>query len=396
MYAQIQQIMAVVEFSLATIWSRFSATVVAIVGIAAVSLVLVTVLAASAGFQHAYRSGGANDVLLLLKASATSELGSYLSAVETGALREAVSTALGPQMQISEESYFVTQAKLKSRGVEVNVPVRGLGATGMSLRHGFHLAAGRLNSPGTRELIAGERASRDYVGLKLNDPVQLGNSFWTVVGVFTTDNEISNSELWGDQTLLQKVYSRIGSIQSAYLKLPNGEARFLVDQSIAKDKRLQLQTMTEAEYYEGLSKIQSAVITLVGYVVALGMGLVAIFVLIGSMQTSVSARARQIGILRAIGFSATPIFISILFETILISLFGGLLGGLLSYVLFDGVNLSTLNVSGGFTQVPFSVLVSIKGIFLGATFSAFLGLFAGLLPAWGASRRMVVRSFGYT
>lgn len=394
MFTQLKQIIAVVEFSLATILARRTVTLVAIVGIASVSLVLVSVLATSAGFKRAYSSGGSNDILLITKASSTSELGSNFNAIEIGALREAISSAIGPQAALSEESYFVTQARLKSRDVDVNVPVRGLEEVGRNMRHNFQIVQGRLNQPGARELIVGARAAREYVGLQVGEVVKLGSTPWQVVGIFFTDNEISNSEIWGDPTLLQTTYSRNGSIQSMYLFLPKEESRFAIDLSVSKDKRLQVQTRTESEYYDGLSKTQSAIINAIGYVVAFGMGLVAIFVMIGSMHSSVGARARQIGILRAVGFAATPIFISILFEATVIAILGGLLGGGLSYVLFNGVNLSTLNLSGGFTQVPFSVWVSAKAIALGASFSAVLGLLAGVLPAWSASRRNVTLGFG--
>jgi len=394
MLAQLRQIAAMAEFSFATIASRIGVTLVATLGIASVSLVLVSVLATGAGFKRAYRSGGSADLLLILKASASSELGSNLNASELGALREAISAALGTEQLISSESYFVTQARLKSRDVEVNVPVRGLSEAGRQLRAGFKLNAGRLNEPGLRELIVGSRAAREYAHLKINDTVQLGSSSWVVVGEFTCDNEVANSEIWGDADLLQRTYSRAGSVQSLYLQLPTPESRIAIELSISKDKRLQVQTRTEAEYYAGLSETQSVIISVIGYVVAVGMGCVAIFVLIGSMHSSVQARSRQIGLLRALGFAATPIFISIMIETVLIAVLGGIAGAALSYSLFNGIGLSTLNMSGGFTQVPFSIWVNAKCIANGAIFSALLGLFAGLVPAWGASRRQMMLGFG--
>lgn len=394
MLRSLKQILAILEFSLATIMSRLGVTMVAVVGIAAVSLVLVSVIATGAGFQRAFDGGGDRNILLMLKASATSELGSNLSQSEIGALRETISAALGRAKLMSEESYFITQLKLKSRNVEVNVPVRGLGQAGHSMRRGFHITAGRLSRPGTWELIVGSRAVQDYAGLQVNSLLQIGNQNWMVVGIFKSDNEVSNSELWGDTEPLQLAYSRAGSSQSVYLRLTAPEERIVLEQAMAKDKRLQLQTKTESEYYDGLSRTESAVIVAIGYVVAAGMGCVAIFVLLGSMQSAVAARSRQIGILRALGFGVSPIFVSVLFETIVISILGGLVGGVLSYLLFNGSNLSTLNLSGGFTQVPFSVWVNERSILEGTSFSALLGLLAGLFPAWGATRRTTIRSFG--
>jgi putative ABC transport system permease protein len=392
--APFRQAFAVMEFSIVTALARWSVVLVAILGIVSVSLVLVSVLAVGSGFRRAYQSGGAADVLIVMKASATSELGSNMTPTDVGALREAVSAAFGGAASLSEESYYVTQLRLKSRDTEVNVPVRGAGVEGRKLRRGFRVVAGRLNQPGLREVLAGDRAHRDYAGLDVGDSIRLGKDAWRIVGVFTSENEVANSEVWGDPDMLRLAYSRDASSQAVYIRLPAAAARFDLESSIAGDKRLQLQSKTEAEYYRTLAQSEAAVIKFIGYVAAIGMSGVSVFVLIGSMYSSVSARARQIAIFRAVGFSAASIFIGILCETVLIALAGGLIGGGLSYLLFNGVPLSTINLAGGFTQVPFTIRVDLRSVVAGAGLSGLLGLLAGMLPALSASRSKVMRLFG--
>jgi putative ABC transport system permease protein len=119
------------------------------------------------------------------------------------------------------------------------------------------------------------------------------------------------------------------------------------------------------------------------------MGLGAIFAAVNTMYSAVSARAREIATLRALGFGRFPVVVSVLVEATLIGLVGGLFGMAIAYLAFNGLQASTMNFSS-FSQITFAFTVTPALLGQGLAYALALGLLGGLFPSIRAARQPIV------
>ena len=125
-----------------------------------------------------------------------------------------------------------------------------------------------------------------------------------------------------------------------------------------------------------------------GYSVAVIMAIGAVFGALNTMYSAVSTRSIEIATLRALGFGSTPVVISVMVESLVLAIFGGLIGGAIAYVFFNGYTASTMG-SSSFSQVSFSFAVTGDLLIRGVVWSCLLGLVGGLFPAVAAARQPV-------
>jgi putative ABC transport system permease protein len=153
---------------------------------------------------------------------------------------------------------------------------------------------------------------------------------------------------------------------------------------------LNVRVFTERQYYEEQSRTMTAIVGTVGVVIAVLMGLGAVFAAVNTMYSAVAARAREIATLRALGFGAFPVAVSVLVEAALIGVAGGAIGMAIAYFAFNGLQASTLNFSS-FAQITFAFAVTPQLAVQGLVYALILGLLGGLFPSVRASRQPIVR-----
>jgi putative ABC transport system permease protein len=117
------------------------------------------------------------------------------------------------------------------------------------------------------------------------------------------------------------------------------------------------------------------------------MGIGAVFGALNTMYSAVSARSREIATLRALGFPAVPVVVSVMLEAALLALAGGVIGAAIAWALFDNYTASTLGAN--FSQVVFAFRVTPGLILSGLLWSLGIGLVGGLFPAIHAVRQPV-------
>ncbi|HEX4913719.1 MAG TPA: FtsX-like permease family protein, partial [Vicinamibacterales bacterium] len=115
------------------------------------------------------------------------------------------------------------------------------------------------------------------------------------------------------------------------------------------------------------------------------MGIGAVFGAILTMYTAVSTRSREIATLRALGFNTTSVVVSVLAESLALAAIGGVIGGVLAYLAFNGYQTSTMNFST-FSQVAFAFQVTPQLLGMGLFYALAMGLVGGLFPALRAAR----------
>jgi putative ABC transport system permease protein len=242
---------------------------------------------------------------------------------------------------------------------------------------------GRKFSPGLRELIVGQSAREQFRGLDTGASLKLNGQVWTVVGAFESGDS-HDSEIWGDADVVGSTYRRGSSTTSVVARLTNPGAFEALKASVASDPRLQVDVNTTRAYYSAQSERLSRLLRILGTVVGAIMAVGAIFGALNTMYAAVAARAREIATLRAIGFRGVPVVVSVLLETMLLALLGGVIGAAIAWLLFDNYTASTLGQN--FSMVVFNFKVSPALLWGGLKWALAIGFIGGLFPAVRAAR----------
>ena len=109
------------------------------------------------------------------------------------------------------------------------------------------------------------------------------------------------------------------------------------------------------------------------------------------MYTAVSSRTREIATLRALGFNSGPVIFSVLIESLILALAGGIIGAAIAWLAFDGFRAATLNFSS-FSAITFAFDVNTPLLITGIFFALVIGFFGGLFPAIRAARTPVAHA----
>ena len=382
----ISQMLAVLGLNLRSLKLRLGSSSVAVLGIAGVVAILVTVLSIGEGFREAMTGAGSADTAIILRSGASSEMMSGLSREDGRIVSDAPGVlhgALGAAT--SSELFVVVDLPKKSSGTDANVPLRGVEPGAFVVRPEVQIVEGRNFQPGTKEIIVGRGASVIFEGLALGSSLKWGENEWRVVGIFSADGSLAESELWCDLRVLQPAYRRGDSVQSVYAKLESAAAYERFEDALTSDPRLNVDVQRETDYYADQSTWLTSTVTILAGFIALLMGAGALFGGMNTMYTAVSARSREIATLRALGFGTGPVVISVLAEALVLGLVGGAMGCGLAFLVFHGFQTSTINWQS-FSQVTFAFAVTPGLLIQGVTYAVLIGLVGGLFPAVRAAR----------
>jgi putative ABC transport system permease protein len=382
----IRQTIAVTMLNLRTIPHRLGSSGVAIVGIAGVVIVLVSVLSIAQGFGAAMEQSGSDVRALVMRSGADSEMTSGLSPTEVDIIKQAPGLRRDGQTAVaSAELYVIIDIPKIGTNSPANVPVRGIEPTATAVREEFSITEGRMLEFGTTEVVVGRGASVNFQGLTLGSTIVSGQNRWQVVGIFETDGSIAETEIWIDARTLQGAYRRGNSFQTLLARLDSSQSFDTFRDWLIANPQVNLQVRREAEYYAQQSRALTGLIQGIGFGIAALMGIGAVFGAILTMYTAVSTRSREIATLRALGFNTTSVVVSVLAESLALAAIGGAIGGALAYVAFNGYQTSTMNFST-FSQVAFAFAVTPQLLAMGVTYALLMGLVGGLFPALRAAR----------
>jgi len=388
----INQVFAVTMLNILNLPKRIATSTVAIVGVLAVVLVFAAVLSMAKGFERTMIATGAKDVAIILRSGATSELTSGFSNEQTliignmpGVLKN------GDQPVSSAELFVVVDIKKRSNNKDANVPFRGIQNGAFDVRDGVVLVDGRMFETGKNEMIVGRGVAQEFVGISVGDTIRFGLVDWQVVGAFEAGGGSAESEIWTDVRVLQDAYRRGNSYQSVRVRLESPESIDALKEAAEADPRVDVDVSSERDYYAAQAEGLSRFIRILGYPITFLMAIGAVFGALNSMYSSVSARGTEIATLRALGFGPFAVLVSTIIESTLLALVGGLLGGALAYVVFNGFRVSTFN-GNSFSQVVFDFAVTGDLLAQGIVTALIIGLVGGLLPALRAARLPVAQA----
>lgn len=382
----LRQIAAVTLLNLRTVPQRLGSSAVAVFGIAGVVVVLVAVLSIAEGFFAAMESAGSPTRALIMRSGADSEMTSGFGGPETDIIKQAPGIARDGQRAIaSAELYVLIDLPKRTTGTGANVPLRGIEPSAFQVRDEVKIVEGRTLQFGTNEVVVGRAASHLFSGLDVGSEIRSGRNTWKVVGIFDAGGSVAETEVWCDARTLQGVYRRGNSFQSVLLKMPSPESFDGLKNWLTANPQVNVAVRREQEYYAAQSRALTTVIRTIGFAIAGLMGIGAIFGAILTMYTAVATRSREIATLRALGFNSFAVVVSVLTESLGLAAMGGLLGGLVAYLAFNGYEASTLNFQT-FSQAAFKFRVTPALLMLGLAYALVMGLVGGLMPAIRAAR----------
>ena len=379
-----------IRYNIRNIKVRWQVTILAIVGIALVVTVFVFLTAMSQGFRIALRASGRTDNAIIVQKGSNSELTSGISRGNASLMMVDARIARDDDGQPLTTGEIVVVANLKRKldGGDVNVSVRGVMPKAMKVHGGMRILRGRLFQPGLDEVVVGERAA-DRFGLDVGSSVKIQKHDWQVVGVFTAEGSSFESEIWGDVYTMAEPLKRPGGYQSITVRLADPSTLEAFKKTYEDDPQLQAQVASERKYYEDQAGPTAAALMGLAGFVAVVMGIGAVFGAMNTMYAIVAARTREIGTLRALGFSRRSILFSFVTESVFLAVVGGVLGCILA---LPANGITTATNGANFSELAFAFRVTPFALAIGMAFAVIMGIIGGLLPATRAARMPITNA----
>ena len=297
----------------------------------------------------------------------------------------------GNEALVSPEVVVIAAIPLRQTGTDANVSVRGVQPRVLQVHRQVSLVEGRFLTPGVAEAIVGRGAQKAYAGLDLGATVKIGAGTWTIVGVFDGKGTAFDSEVWADGNVLDGFYKRPTNIfQSVTARLRSPQDYPAFKAVLEGDPRVKVSATPERAYYEKQSVLVTTLIGVLGSLVAIVMALGAVFGALNTMYSAVAERAREIAVLRAIGFGGGAIVLAFCVEALVIAFVGGVVGCLAALPV-NGITTGTMNWQT-FSHLAFAFRITPDLLVLGVLFALLMGAVGGLPPAIRAARANVAHT----
>jgi len=383
-----RQAASVANVGISTLRQRLGSSAVIVVGIAGVVGVLVALLAMAEGYSETLKKSGSADTAIVMRGASASEVMSVIDRETVVQVAQAPGIARNAKGEPIASDEIVVAANLPVRGgaadEEGSVQLRGVTEQAWAVRPQVKIVDGRKFTPGLRELIVGRGAARQFANLVPGAEVKLGTQPWKVAGVFASGDSME-SEIWGDATVVADTYRRGSSRAAITVRLDDPKSFAAFKAAVESNPQIKVEAATTLDYFgkqsEGMTKIIRGMGIAVGTIMAIG----AMFGALNTMFAAVAARAREIATLRAIGFPGLPVVVAVMLETMLLALVGGLIGGGLAWLIFNGYSASTM-AGGSVGQLAFQLHVTPELLWTGLKWALAIGFIGGLFPAVRAAR----------
>ncbi len=348
--------------------------------VACVIGVLLSMLSVTAGMLRAYRSGEDPQLAIVLAPENSTEWGNGIPANAIGTILDAPGIAKSPDGHLLADPEVLVSVPPSGAYLIGGPTLRGIGAAGLALYPNLKIVEGRQFRSGQQELTIGVAAARAFQ-LRVGDRVTLPGGTWPIVGSFTDDNSILESQFMADADTVLAA-GRTTGYGSVLVKLERPDAFAAFSHWLSTNPDLDESAERLTDYLQRNAHQYSAFFTALAYAVASMMTLGALFGTLKLMYAAVSARAREIATLRAIGYQPLPVALSILLETTTLALTGALIGAALAWLLFDGKHTTQ-------ARNVFDLSVSGHLIALGFAWALVPAVLGGAPPAIRAARRSV-------
>jgi putative ABC transport system permease protein len=378
-----------VSYNLRNLVVRKTTTIMTALGIGLTVAVLLAILALVGGLKKSLQSSGNPLQVLVLRKGGTSELSSVITPAnfQDMKFKSGIARTSSGQPMASLEMVTVIDLESVDAPQGINVTLRGITPLGIEMRDHIKLVSGRWFQSGRREVVVGESIGKRFPGARIGQRLHFGRGDWDVVGIMSAGSGATNSEIFGDLNQISADFQRPEALSSALLRVTDPVAAKALINDISNDPRLNLDAMSETDYYDAQTS-SGVVIESLGIFVSIIMGIGSSFAAMNTMYAAVARRSQEIGTLRVLGFSRGSILFSFFVESILLAALGGLVGCLLVLPL-NGVTTGIGNFVT-FSEIDFNFRITPQIMALGVAFAMVLGALGGLFPARSASRKEIL------
>lgn len=379
------------KVNLRSLFIRRVSTLSTIACLALVVAVFSTMMSLAAGLRYTFRKTGDPLNVMILRDGAQSETESSVSLEQKQILQTLPGVAKGADGKPVATAEVVIIINKNKRGTadSANISLRGIPPEGFSAHPEVKIVEGRNFQSGQLELISSRSIAKKFENCGLGDTLTLNRRPFKIVGILDAGGSTHDSEIWGDVTVIRDAFKRDG-YSSVILRAQDPSAIATIKAGVKGDQRLMLKAITETEYFEAQGK-QASMLESVGFFLAVFLAIGAAFGAANTMYAAVSSRSREIGTLRAIGFSRFAILVAYVTEALVLGLAGGIIGVAVTYLLVDGLTTGTANFTT-FSEVSFAFRVTPILVAISIAFASIVGALGGLLPARLAARAPITEA----
>ena len=361
---------------------------VIVVGLAATIGVMLSMLSLSAGMRQAYFRAGDPDRAIVVTKGVEQEGQSAI----TRAMAPVIASAPGIAKDkagkpLADRNLNMGIPLLRKNGTKGFTTMRGLADQGQGVRPELKIVAGRMFQPGKREMIVGVGAQAMYQHMQIGEKVILPDGEWPIVGSFATGDLLEGQLLGDTETLLTAMHKV--NYNTVLVRLASHDSLDQLKKALTTNPALSVDVMRHSDWYARVASQQTFALALLGYVVGTVMAIGALFGCLNTMYSAVSTRGREIATLRALGYGAFPVAVSVILEAVVLAVAGALVGALIAWALYDGKQ-------DLFGNMVFHLSVSPTQVKLGVIWAVIVSLLGGIFPSIRAARRPVVEALRAT
>jgi putative ABC transport system permease protein len=373
----LKQTAALTIFGLCSIPTRLGASLVTVISIMTVVAVLLSLLSMGEGAQFWETGQARTDRAVVLSHGALSPFASRLTHGDIATLSQKPGVKHG-----ADGAPLVTAGSMVAVDVVTRANERGtlylLGMTNRAVYPEVHVLGGHWPRAGLHELAVSKVAQRLDQGVQIGDQVRIRGSDWTIVGLFEDAKGVYEQVLFGDGETVLAAFGRDAYQQ--FVVMLNSPAEFpKFKQAVLADPSLKVDVYTEVANREASFKGLRGLLDFVSYFIGTLMAMGAICAALSSLYASVDARGREIATLRALGFGAAPVFVSVLIEGMLLAFGAAIVGALIAWLVFNGKVISTQGLTFPLAVSPHLAVICV-------IWALAIGLIGGLLPGIRAAR----------
>lgn len=384
----LRQIWIVSALNFKSLGSRFWQSMVIVVGLAATIGVMLSMLSMSAGMRQAYLNAGDPNRAIIVTKGVEQEGQSAITRAMAPMIAAAPGIAKNKDGKpLADRNLNMGVPVLRKDGSKGYTTMRGLTETGQGVRPELKIVQGRMFQSGKREMIVGVGAQMMFQHMQVGDKVILPDGEWPIVGVFST-GDLLEGQLVGDtETLITSLHKT--AYNTVLVRLASPDSLNSLKSALTTNPALSVDVIRHSDWYARIASQSTFALALLGYVVGTVMAIGALFGCLNTMYSAVSTRGREIATLRALGYGAFPVAVSVILEAVLLSVAGALIGAAIAWALYDGKQ-------DLFGNSVFHLSVSPAQIQLGVIWAMAVALLGGLFPSIRAARRPVVEALRAT
>jgi putative ABC transport system permease protein len=375
------------KYNLGSLWVRRLGTLMTALGIALTVAIFIIMMALVNGLDSTFVETGHPNHLIVIRDGSLNETNSYFNRDPLQTVRMLSGTRTSPSGEpLVAGEILVVINHPRITGESSNVVVRGTSSIGLELRPELKLVAGRWFRRGLREVAVSQSLSRRFQNMQLGETLHISRSDWKVVGIFNAGGTAYDSEVFTDVEDVAQDWDR-PIYTSILLEARDAPAAEEIKRRVADDRRIHLQAISQREYFRSQT-VSSVGIKALGGFIAVVMGVGSCFAAMNMMYAAVLSRTKEVGTLRALGFSGWSILSSFMVEAALLAVLGGILGCLLALPI-HGISTGTANFVT-FSEILFNFRITPRILLHGMVFALLVGIAGGFLPARRAARLRLI------